>query len=137
MDSLVLKVYRTIFWSGYFAVLITSFIPISGSLNKLELGPESFQIRLDHLLHLAVYVLICMYYLAGAKMKIVLFINDSLKKFILLVLSLAIFTELVHLWVPERAFNVFDLISNAAGVGLGVFVIRMAQRHKGTEAQGH
>jgi len=43
------------------------------------------------------------------------------------VLFLAIITELVQLWVPERAFNVFDLLSNVAGVVAGVGVIRVAQ----------
>jgi VanZ family protein len=116
-----------LFWIGYLAVLVTSFIPVAGSLNKVKFGPESFHIRLDHLLHIAVYFLICMYFLTGIKMKLSLFNNNPLKKFILVVLVLAAITELVQLWVPERAFNIFDMISNVAGVGLGVFVIKMVQ----------
>ncbi len=50
-------------------------------------------------------------------------------------LFLAIITELVQLWVPERAFNVFDLLSNVAGVVAGVGVIRMAQKPNGTTVQ--
>jgi len=68
-----------------------------------------------------------MYFLAGIKIKLSLFNKKPLEKFILLVLFLAIMTELVQLWVPERAFNVFDLLSNVAGVVAGVGVIRMAQ----------
>jgi len=60
-------------------------------------------------------------------MKIYLFDNNPLKKFILLVLFLAIITELVQLWVPDRAFIVFDLLSNVAGVVAGVGGIRVAQ----------
>lgn len=128
------KVYRALFWTGYFSVLVTTFIPINGRLNEINIGPESFQIRFDHLLHFAVYFLICMYYLAGLKMKIFLFEINPLKKFIILMLVLAIITELVQLWVPERVFNVFDLISNVSGVIVGMGVIRMVQRYDGTRS---
>lgn len=125
------KAYRILFWTGYLSILVTTFIPISGSLNEFKLGPESLQIRLDHFLHIAVYFLICMYYLTGMMIELALFTNNPLKKFILLVLFLAIITELVQLWVPERAFNVFDLISNLAGVVVGMYIIKMVRRSKG------
>jgi len=121
------KAYRIIFWTGYLAVLITTFIPLAGELNKTHIGPDSFNIRLDHLLHLVVYFLICMYYLFGIRNRIDLFEKNSLVKFILLILLLGIITEVVQLWVPERAFNVFDLLANVAGVVAGVVVIRVAQ----------
>ena len=130
-EYLLQKLYRTIFWVGYLAILITAFIPITGRLNEIEFGPESFHIRLDHLLHLAAYFLICIYYLVGQKKHISLFNLNPFIKFILLVIFLAIITEMIQLWVPERAFNVFDLVSNVAGVGLGVGIIRMAQRRIG------
>ncbi|MBN1598353.1 MAG: VanZ family protein [Bacteroidales bacterium] len=128
-NTMLTNVYRILFWIAYLAVLITTFIPVAGELNKTHIGPESFKIRLDHLLHLLVYFLICMYYLFGIRNRIDLFEKNSFLKFILLILLLGIITEVVQIWVPERAFNVFDLISNVAGVGLGVFVIKMAQRH--------
>jgi len=52
--------YRSIFWIGYFAVLINTFIPVDGELNKINIGLDDFHIRLDHLLHFAVYFIICM-----------------------------------------------------------------------------
>ena len=121
------KSYRIIFWTGYLSVLITTFIPVTGSLNEINIGPESFHIRLDHLLHFVVYFLICMYFLAGTKRRIYLFDNYPLKKFIILVVFLASTTELAQLGVPERSFNVFDLMSNVAGLVAGVWVIIMAQ----------
>jgi glycopeptide antibiotics resistance protein len=33
--------------------------------------------------------------------------------------------------VPERTYNVFDLISNVAGIGIGAGVIKMVQRRDG------
>ena len=109
-ETILISAYRILFWTGYLSVLITTFIPLRGGLNKINLGLESFHIRLDHFLHIVVYFLICMYYLAGIKMKLSLFNSDPLKKFIILALFLAIITELFQLLVPERAFNVFDMI---------------------------
>jgi len=121
---LLQKLYRYIFWIGYLAVLITAFIPVAGDFSRIEIGPEVFKIRLDFLLHFAAYFLICMYYLAGQKKGLFLFTANPLTKFVLLVLFLAIAAELVQLWVPERAFNVFDLVSNVGGViaGMGIVV---------------
>ena len=130
-EYLLQILYRTIFWVGYLAVLITAFIPITGRLNEIEFGPESFHIRLDHLLHLAAYFLICIYYLAGRRKDLSLFAANPLIKFVVLVLFLALVTELVQLWVPERAFNVFDMIANVAGVVIGVGFIKMVQRYDG------
>jgi VanZ family protein len=126
-----LLAYRSIFWIGYFAVLVTTFIPVAGELNKIHIGPDAFHIRLDHLLHFAVYFLICMYYLAGQKIGLNLFTANPLTKFIILVLFLAASTEVVQLWVPARTFNVFDLISNVAGLVIGTVLILMARRNDG------
>jgi len=124
--------YRAVFWAGYLAVLITTFLPVSGELNKIHIGPEAFSIRLDHLLHFSAYFLICMYYLAGQCKGVSLFNRQSLFKFFFLVLLLAVVTEVVQLWVPERAFNMFDLVSNVAGVvvGTGVVVMAGSREHK-------
>jgi VanZ family protein len=128
------NLYRYIFWTGCFLILITAFLPVPGNLNKIKLGPESFRIRLDHLLHFAVYFMICLYYLAGQMRGFYLFSANSLIKFILLILFLAVVTELVQLWVPKRAFNVFDLVSNVGGIIVGLGVVAMAQRRRGTTA---
>lgn len=126
--SFNIALYRTIFWFGYISVLITTLIPIKRvSLNMINLGLESLQIRLDHLLHFSIYFMICIYYLAGLRKGLLLFTVDSLKKFVLLILILATGTELLQLWVPDRAFNVFDLLANIAGMVAGVAVIRLAQ----------
>jgi VanZ family protein len=111
-------------------VLITAFLPITGGLDKIHLGPESFHLRLDHLLHLTVYFLICMYFLFGQRKGITLFDKNSFLIFLVLILLLATVTEVVQLWVPERTFNVFDLLSNMVGAGIGMGVVRMAQLRK-------
>jgi VanZ family protein len=122
-----LRLYRIVFWTGYIAVLITTFLPISFRVDKFKFGPEAFAIRSDHLLHFAVYLLICLFYLLGAKKGLKLFDVNPLRKFILLILALAILTELAQLWVPSRAFNVFDGVANVAGVLAGWSVIRITK----------
>jgi len=120
------NLFRYIFWIGYLVVLATAFISITGDLTKISFGPESFHIRLDHLLHFAVYSLICMYYLFGIRKGITLFEKNSLSKFILLILLLATVTEVVQLWVPERAFNPMDWVANVTGMAVGLVVILVA-----------
>jgi VanZ family protein len=124
------RIYRYIFWVGCLSVLITTFLPITSELNKIHIGPEAFYIRLDHLLHLLVYFLICMYYLFGVKKRFSLFEKDSLHRFGLIIFLLAVVTEVFQAWVPERTFNVFDPISNMTGVVIGVGEIEMVRRHK-------
>jgi VanZ family protein len=103
---------------------------VAGELNKINIGPDAFHIRLDHLLHLIVYFLICMYFFFGIRKGITLFERNSLLKFVLVILLLATVTELVQLWVPERAFNPLDWISNVSGIFVGLIVIIMSEKTK-------
>lgn len=120
--------YRSIFWVGYLLVLIATFIPLKGvALDRITLGPESFRIRFDHLLHFFIYFLICIYYLAVQIKGFSLFNSNSLRKFILLILFLAIVTELAQLWVPARRFNFFDILSNLIGFFAGIGIIKIRQ----------
>jgi VanZ family protein len=124
------RIYQYIFWLGYFAVLVTTFIPVSGELNKRIIGTEALHIRLDHLLHLLVYFLISMFYLFGMRNGFTLFKRNSLLIFIMLILFLATITEVIQLWVPARTFNPMDLIANIIGLTAGIAVIVAVKGHK-------
>jgi VanZ family protein len=117
------KLYRYIFWTGYVAVLIATFLPLRIRVDKIKFGPEVFEIRLDHLLHFSVYFLICLYYVIGRLKGLTLFKSSALTKFCITVLLLAVITETVQLWVPARSFNLFDLTANIAGLTAGTGVI--------------
>ena len=119
------NIFRYIFWTGYFAVLTTAFLPISIRVDRIKFGPQVFEIRLDHILHFSAYFLICIYYLAGKWKGLTLFDSRSLGKFVAFTLALAVVTEAVQIWVPARTFNVFDLLSNVIGVFLGIIVINL------------
>ena len=122
--------YRFVFFFGYTTVLITALIPMSGGLSKISLGPELIQIRLDHFLHFSVYFLICIYFLLGVRLELHLFKVHSISKFAFLVLFLAIGSELLQIWVPSRAFNIFDMISNILGFFVGLWIIKVKNRQK-------
>jgi VanZ family protein len=92
-------------------------------MQDIEVGKGIFKIRLDQLLHFCVFFLICIYYLVGKIKGLRLFEAKSLIKFVILSLILATVSEMVQIWVPERRFNIFDLVANVTGVGIGVAVI--------------
>ena len=55
-----------------------------------------------------------------------LFSIYALRSFIVVMVVLATVTEFVQLWVPERAFNLLDWVSNISGLMLGVLVIKFS-----------
>jgi VanZ family protein len=122
------KYFKAIFWFGYTVTLLVAFLPLAGDLSKTKVNALVFEIRLDHLLHFAAYLLICLYYLAGKFLGYRLFKSKPLLKFLLAVLLLATVTEVVQLWVPARAFNPFDLVANVGGLAAGVGLILLGGR---------
>jgi len=127
---MVSKYYRYIFWTGYIAVLVMTFLPVSFRTEKIKLGLDAFTIRTDHLLHFGVYFLIMMYFLFGKLKGLSIFRENSLNKYILLILALATVTETAQLWVPARAFNVLDWVANVVGIGVGAFVSTLVAGRK-------
>ncbi len=116
------KTYRFLFWFGYTAVLSVSTLRIPWALDKVHVGMPHFQIRLDHLLHLLVYFLICMYFFYGRGKGLTLFEKNSLRKFLVAVILLATVSEGIQFWFPYRSFNPMDWISNISGIALGTLV---------------
>jgi|BioPla2DNA2_1021312.scaffolds.fasta_scaffold13883_4 VanZ family protein len=119
------KIYKYVFVIGYLGIFVLSFVPVFGNLSSTKIGPESFKIRLDFFLHFMVYLSICLYYLIGRKLGYNLFNKHSFAKFIVLVLFLAIFTEVIQLCIPSRTFNLVDLVSNLIAVFFGIVLIRL------------
>lgn len=122
------KYYRTMFWFGYISVALAAFIPVGGNFNRVSVGPESFHISLDHLLHSIVYFIICLYFLAGFTKGLYLFSSRQVFKFFIFIFSLAIVTELVQLWIPYRSFNLLDLAANLSGIFTGALVIGLVTK---------
>jgi len=117
------KLFRAVFWTGYSAMIIFSFIPVIGDLHSITLNIVSVKLHFDQLLHTLVYFLICSYYSAGIWLRISLFNKNSLRKFLAALLFLAVITELLQIMVPSRSFNPVDIAANIAGIGTGLIVI--------------
>ncbi len=94
--------YRYIFWLGYSAVLIQACIPIGGSLNTHEIGHT---LRLDYFLHFLVFLFISLYFSIGGHFNLYIFETRPITKFYISISALAVFTEVIQLFVPDRAFN--------------------------------
>jgi VanZ family protein len=111
--------YRIIFWSGYGLILLTSLLKIGGNLDKVHINLGAFELRLDHLLHIAVYFVLTMYYTTGQYFGLVLFKKHAMLKFFFLLILLGTITVFVQIWVPYRAFSLADWTSNMAGILVG------------------
>jgi VanZ family protein len=111
--------YRIIFWSGYGLILLTSLLKIGGNLDKVHINLGAFELRLDHLLHIAVYFVLTMYYTTGQYFGLVLFKKHAMLKFFFLLILLGTITEFVQIWVPYRAFSLADWTSNMLGILVG------------------
>jgi VanZ family protein len=122
--------YKLLFWLGYIVVLVSAVLHLPWELDKIHVGTVDFNIRLDHFLHLLVYFLVCMYFFAGQKNGIILFRDRALLKFLILIVFLATVTEVIQIWVPYRAFNPMDWVSNVSGVILGLIVMGLLKRRK-------
>ncbi len=124
--------YRYIFWFGYSVLLIQSCISMGGNLSRHEVG----HIRLDYFLHFIVYLSVCLYFAIGRRFGWELFKTQPLLKFFGVMVFLAIATEVIQLFVPERAFNVWDMIANISGISIGfliekIYMKKYAERKAG------
>ena len=124
------KIYRSVFWLGYLMVFAAAFVPLKIELHKITINIVSFEFHFDQVLHSVVYLLICLYFSAGQHLGVTLFKNDSFKKFLVVILVLAVVTEVVQLAVPYRAFNFFDMAANLVGVGVGILVMGVFGKRK-------
>jgi VanZ family protein len=117
---MVIRYYKIIFWFGYAAMLVASFLPIGGNLSS-EHGV--FQIRLDYLWHALVYFAVCLFFITGSLLKLKVFEKKNRLKFFLFMVLLATVSEVVQLWVPYRSFNIMDWLSNMTGLALGFVLV--------------
>jgi VanZ family protein len=124
------KIYQSLFWVGYVLVIVAAFIPFKKDLHEITFNIVTFKFHFDQVLHAIVYFLICLYFLAGHFLGLALFKENSFRKLILAVFLLATLTEGVQLFIPYRAFNFFDWLSNVVGICIGLVIIRLTSESR-------
>lgn len=108
----------------FVALLLLMWLPLNGvaALNNYVFG-----LRADHLLHASVY-LPCIYFLGKLVMK-------PLMVLWILSVGIGLLTEGVQYLLPYRGFDVNDLLANAIGVSLGLFLLLFFLRKKSLEKE--
>jgi hypothetical protein len=122
------SIYRSVFWLGYALVFAVAFVPLKADLHKIIITVVSFKLHFDQVLHLVVYFLICLYFPAGQYFGFTLFNENSFRKFLIVILVLALVTETIQLVLPYRTFNLFDVGANLVGIIGGLVVIKLIKK---------
>ncbi|MBO4773713.1 MAG: VanZ family protein [Bacteroidales bacterium] len=108
----------------FVALLLLMWLPLNG---VVALDNYVFGLRADHLLHASVY-LPCIYFLGKLVRKPVMALW-------LLSVGIGLLTEGVQYLLPYRGFDVNDLLANAIGVSLGLFLLLYFLRKKSLEKE--
>ncbi|MFZ4784859.1 MAG: VanZ family protein [Flavobacteriales bacterium] len=74
-------------------------------------------IRGDYFLHFCAFIPYSMMFIHYAFLR-----KKNVLLYALLALSSASMYELIHLFIPDRSFNLFDALSNAIGASLGLIL---------------
>jgi VanZ family protein len=102
-------------------IILASVLPINGPHSGLN-DNYIVNIRLDYLMHAGIYVpWIILIWLAMGKA-----LRSSAVKImgaVLFTLLFAAATEGIQYWLPYRAYNINDLLSNWIGVVLGYVIV--------------
>lgn len=117
--------HKNLFWFWIILIFLVNIIPFSAS----DLIPETSEslsliFKNGYLLHaLIMFTLPWMYYFL-TKHQIVLFKINPIFKLIVLLIFLSIAAEFLQHFIPNRSFNLWDMVFNLAGgfVGLLIFI---------------
>jgi VanZ family protein len=110
---------------GYFVALaLLMWLPLNG---VVPLDNYVFGLRADHLLHASVY-LPCVFFLGR------LFRKPVVTLWFFSV-GIGMLTEGVQFLLPYRGFDVNDLLANAIGVSLGLFLFLFFLKKKNPEKE--
>ena len=111
---------RMIFWSWVAFILYMTFAP--GAAVDLT-HPGGIPFRLDYVLHLVAYFMLYAWFFLTVQSG-----KPALKPVFLgyiVIIVLGAGTELVQIYVPWRAFNIFDLMYNIAGILIAGITFRI------------
>ena len=120
------KFFQVLFWLWAILVLVLSIIPYQ---NK-RIEPEQEEvIRIDYLLHLVVFFILSFLFILWNKEKIKIF-NQLALLYLINSLIFSFIVELVQLYVPNRTYNIIDVIYNTMGILVGFFISYLLLKSK-------
>ena len=108
-------VVRTLFWIWLLVMLILNLIPLGNETNQSLSGSKLFEFRLDYLLHAATFLCFAWIWVLGKLKRVIWFQHHEKIKYAAIVICCAVGFELLHILIPWRSFNPFDMVYNLFG----------------------
>ncbi len=103
---------------------------------RLKTGEGKGELRSDYLVHALTFLCFAgIYALKGLRGETI-FRDRELPKIISIIIASAILFEAVQFFLPYRAWNPRDLVSNLIGAGLGVLIILILNYHNPKKIHG-
>lgn len=120
--KIVLEKLDYLFWLWILALFVGAQIPGMG-ISHAEIGRFSF--RADYLLHVIAFFGIVSIFALARRHDILIFKEYGWLKLIALCIGLGVSIELIQYFIPGRAFNQYDLLSNLVGFTAGLIFFRL------------
>lgn len=115
---------KKLFWFFLIILMLLNVIPLGNEVNtNLKKGIGKGQIRADYLLHALTFLCFAGIYALKRTPGEMIFKSHELPKIISIIIVSAILFETVQFFLPYRAWNLRDLVSNLIGAGLAVLII--------------
>jgi VanZ family protein len=105
-----------LFWLYILSIFLLAVLPINSQDNMVLNHTYVVHIRVDHLLHGVQFL---PWFLLGIYCR-----QIPVYKLLIIGLLLAILTEGIQYFLPYRAFNINDMISNVFGVVAGLVILK-------------
>lgn len=120
-----MKYFFRVLFSVYIVLIIWVSLNPSSGITRLDINESSY--RVDYLLHaIAFLVLPIIAYFSSS--------DSKTRKFwwtlITISVVIAIGTEFLQKFVPDRTFNPLDILSNISGLFIGVILVFLYQKIK-------
>ena len=121
---------KTLFWLWLLFLLLLNVIPLGNEMRaRLITGVGKGELRSDYLVHALTFLCFAGIYVLKGLRGETIFRDRELPKIISIIIASAILFEAVQFFLPYRAWNPRDLVSNLTGAGLATLIILIINYH--------
>lgn len=117
-DLVAILFKRRNFYIYVFCIFLLTVLPLNGS-NVVMSNTYIIRIHLDYLLHVILFLPWVLFFTSKC---------NYLARWVLFGLAFALISEGIQFFLPYRAFNINDLISNIIGILLGFTIFTILKR---------